>query len=180
MWTCWTRPSCCFRHCATCIHPSIHTHSKELPSHVNLLALCITWSHSLCVNQIEISHTCKYAITNESSCISKAPLPSNSISFYWEPPLHGFTWSTTPKHPNNVHRYAKAYHFNITSKPISLCHQTPMVSSSLELGLHLDPLAFYLTLLTLWTISKSYFYKINVRLVNFLVSWFDFIKNLKG
>jgi hypothetical protein len=142
LWTCRTRPSCCFGQNTTRIHSSIHTCSKELPSHVNLLALCITRSHSLCVNKTEISHTCKYAITSESSCISKAPLSSGSISFYWESPLHCLTWGITPKHPNKVHRYAKAYHLNITSKSISSCHQTPMVSSSLELGLQFNPLAF--------------------------------------
>jgi hypothetical protein len=54
------------------LHSSIyHTCKKELPSHLNCLTLCTTWSCSLGVNIIGILATCKYAIISVSSCMSK-------------------------------------------------------------------------------------------------------------
>ncbi len=73
-----TRPSHCSRWGITHTHQFVHTHSKESFFHLNCLALWTIQSHSLGVNLIKISLACKYAITYESSRISKAPLPTTT------------------------------------------------------------------------------------------------------
>ncbi len=56
-----------FRQNTTHIHPSTHMHRRELPSHLNCLALFTTWSCSLGANLVEISLACKYAMIGASS-----------------------------------------------------------------------------------------------------------------
>jgi hypothetical protein len=129
---------------------------------------------------IKFSHVYKYAIIGESSCISKAPLPYGSISSSWKFPLSDFVWGTSPKHPNRVHRYAKTCHPNTASKSTSPCQQALVVFSLLELGFRFNPLASRLSLPALCNTLKSYSWRINAHLANFLVRWFDFIKNLSG
>ncbi len=104
-WKCHTRPSCCFGRSINCIHLSIHTCSRELPSHLNCLILCTTRFHSLSVNQIQTSPTCKYAIIYESSCMYWIPLLSSSISPSCESLLFIIAWSTSLEHPNMVRMY---------------------------------------------------------------------------
>ncbi len=175
-WAYLTRFSCCYRQNTTHTHPSTHTCRRESPSHLKCLALCTTKSHSSSVNPIKTSQVYNYAMTR----VFRAPLPFGSMSILWESPSFTLVWSTSPKHPNRVQRYVEACHLGITSKSTSPCQQTPMVSSSLELGFWLNPLAYWLTLLGLWTMSKTYSYRINAHLAYFLMSGFNFIRNFKG
>jgi hypothetical protein len=108
-------------------------------------------------------------------------LPFGLISFSWESPLLGLALGTSLEHPNKVHKYAKVCHLNTTSKSISSCHQAHVVSSSsLERGFWFNLSTFRLTLPTLWITSKSYTYRISAHMINFLMSQFNSIKNLKG
>jgi hypothetical protein len=74
-----TRFSCCFGWNITHICPFTHTHRRELPSHLNQLAICTTWFCSLGVNPVGISLTCKYAMIDASSIMCRALLPYNSM-----------------------------------------------------------------------------------------------------
>ncbi len=62
------------------IHPFVHTHKNELPSHYNCFTLWTTRSHSLGVIPTKTSLTCKYAIINKFRWMSKALLPFGSSS----------------------------------------------------------------------------------------------------
>jgi len=66
-WTCLIRISHYSRQGTTFTCPFAHIRKKELPFHLNRLALCTTWSFSLGVNPIGTSFACKYAMTNASS-----------------------------------------------------------------------------------------------------------------
>ncbi len=66
-WPCLTRLSCCFRRSTTFTCPFAHICRNELPSLLNYLALCTTWSFSLGVNPIGTSFAYKYAMTHASS-----------------------------------------------------------------------------------------------------------------
>jgi hypothetical protein len=66
-WTCLTRFSRCSRQGTTFTCPFAHISRKELPSHLNHLALCTTWSFYLGVNPIGTFLTYKYVMTGASS-----------------------------------------------------------------------------------------------------------------
>ncbi len=71
--------ACYFWWSTTCTCSFVHVCRKELPSHLNHLALSTTWSHSLDVNPTKTLHTSKYAITYAFWWIFKAPSPSNWV-----------------------------------------------------------------------------------------------------
>jgi len=92
-----------------------------VPFYLNDLALCITQFRSLGVNPTETSPTYKYVITSASSWMSKALLPLNSTTSYWDSPLPMLLWDTYLRCPNMVHKYVEAYHLGTASKSISPC-----------------------------------------------------------
>ncbi len=57
----------CYDRDTTFTYPFAHIRWRELPSHLNHLALCTTLSFSLSVNPIRTSLACKYAMTCASS-----------------------------------------------------------------------------------------------------------------
>jgi len=93
------------------IHPSFHTCRRESPSHNNLLALCMTPSHSLGVNRITTSPICIYVITSASLDMSRGPSPFNSMFTSWESLVLMLIWNTTPKHCNISKNWPKRNHF---------------------------------------------------------------------
>ncbi len=72
-----------------------------------------------CQYNQDFTYTYKYAIIGAFSYMSKAPSPSNSMSTLQESLLSMLVQGTSPKHPNMVHRYVKAYHHGNTSNSIS-------------------------------------------------------------
>jgi hypothetical protein len=129
------------------------------------------------INSIGTSHAYKYVITCASSCMFKALSPFDSMFGSWKFSLPMLIWNTFSEHPNMVHKYVKMCHLSIASKSTPLCQQAPIGSSSLQLGLQINPSTSQLTLLTLWTMSKSYSCKIwNAYLTNFLIRLFNSIK----
>jgi hypothetical protein len=73
-------PSHCSGRGITRTCPYVHTRNKELPSHQNSFTSWTTRSHSLGVNPTETSLAYKYAIISKFRWISKALLPSSSLS----------------------------------------------------------------------------------------------------
>ncbi len=116
-------------------------------------------------------------ITCASSCMFKAPSPFDSMFVSWKSLLPMLIWNTFSEHPNMVHKYVKMCHLTIASKCTPLCQQAPIGSSSLQLGLQINPSTSQSTLPTLWTMSKSYSCKIwNAHLINFFIRLFNSIK----
>ncbi len=87
--------------------------------------------------------------------------------------------SQSKVHPHNtlIRYISMTKHANLELPPNSHYHANKLL---LELSFLLNPSTSQLTLPILWTISKSYSYKINAHLANFLVRQYDSIKNFKG
>lgn len=120
-WTCHTNPICWGGLKTIFIQPSSHVQSKQLPSYLNLLALCRIQSFSLLITQVSISPFQKLSNNGRFSWTSLSTLRSiitlgslNKIYFLLKVVI-GASIAL-------IYKKVEACHLGSVSSSISPCH----------------------------------------------------------